>query len=141
MALCFTISIPAEGANPITFEQLNFSNFNDLFMKEIEGIYQFNTPIPVFKANYGGGFIGYFLVASINTILTSHIATICLVAALFVLALIFYCYFPIKALVIYLKSDSNEKTKNFKTAKKSKKELVVEPVVEEEKRKLKLKKI
>ena len=138
MALCFTISIPVEGANPITFEQLNFSNFNDLFMKEIEGIYQFNTPIPVFKVNYGGGFIGYFLVASINTILTSHIGTICLVAALFVLALIFYCYFPIKALVIYLKSDSNEKTKNFKTAKKSKKELVVEPVVEEEKKEVKV---
>ena len=126
MSLCFVISVPGEAGSIITYENLNLANFYSIFSSQIEGIYQFNTPILVFVGNYGGGFIGYFLVASINTILTSSIGTIIIVAALFILALIFYCYYPIKALVIYARNDS--KIKDFKTAKKSKKEIHAEPV-------------
>ena len=130
---------PVEGAEAIQYTSLNFSNFADLFMQQVDGIYRFNDPTPVFQTNYGGGIIGYFLVASLNTIFTTHIGTICIVVVLFLLALLFHLYYPIKALVIYARSES--KVKEFKSAKKRtakekparkiKNEIVPEVVAEE----------
>ena len=103
MSLCYTIEIPFTNGY-MDYTSLNFGNFIDIFMTQVDGLYNFNEPIPVFQANYGGGFIGYFLVASFNTIFSSHIGTICATAALFLFALIFLSYYPIKALVLYIKN-------------------------------------
>lgn len=133
MSLCYTIEIPFTNGY-MDYTSLNFGNFIDIFMTQVDVLYNFNEPIPVFQANYGGGFIGYFLVASFNTIFSSHIGTICATAALFLFALIFLSYYPIKALVLYIKNEtSDNKVKEFKKAKKAKKEPESQPVeVEEE---------
>ena len=133
MSLCFIIQIPNLTGETLDYTSLNFSNFYDVFAKEIEGIYNFNQPIPVFNPNYGGGFIGYFLVASLNTIFSSNIGTIIVVAVLFLFALIFYSYYPLKALVVYIKNESKEsKVKGFKSAKKAKKDVEIKPEIAEE---------
>lgn len=126
MSLCFVIEFPGSNGETLSYIKLNFSNFYSVFSKEIEGIYNFNQPIPVFNPNYGGGFVGYFLVASLNTIFSSNVGTIIVVAVLFLLALVFYCYYPLKALVVYIKNDAKEnKVKEFKSAKKAKKEVEI----------------
>lgn len=134
MALTFCISLTdAEGA-VITSNELTFANFYDHFYSTLD--YNFNRPTVVFDINQGGGLLGYFLVASLNSLTTSPIGTMVICAIFFFLALLFFLYFPIKALVVYLKDDSDTKMKKFKKAKKVKKEVVVvepvEEIVEEE---------
>lgn len=131
MSLCYVIDIQSVNGT-ISYKDLNFANFSEIFMGEVEGLYNFNQPINVFQLNYGGGIVGFFLIASLNTIFATHIGTICVTAALFLLALIFYAYYPIKALVVYIKNESSSsKVSEFKSAKKSKKVEEIVEIVEE----------
>lgn len=119
MSLTSGISFNIDGiTEPLKVNNIDFSNFYTNFdPKAGYFVYNFTEPTPVFNVNLGGGLLGYILVASFNTLTTSYIGTIIVSIALLLISLFFILFFPIKALVKFIREDSESKVKKFKSAK------------------------
>lgn len=79
--------------------ELNFSNFSTVFLSQLK--YNGIESIDVLNKNLGGGYIGFFFCASLNSIFNTSVATITISSIFFSLSLIFLLYKPIKTLILY----------------------------------------
>lgn len=124
LSLLITLTLSATDAS-----ELNLGNFSTGFLSTIE--FNGHNPVNVFdiENNIGGGYVGFLIVATLNSVFTSYIASIVFNCLLFVLSILFFLYYPLKELVVYLKNAQG--TPRFKKAKKGISQLQEEKEIDE----------